>query len=475
MAITFVGSHVETHAATSAQTVNFSSLLNTAGGTPTVLTDDIVLVAVENASTVNRGDATLIPSGYTSMHTADYQNGTHDSNFKVSYKVMGATPDTSVAIPASNATTAGVAYAIYVFRGVNTITPADVTTVVTGAINTGKVNAAAITPVTAGAWIFVAGGAAVAAGAVFAQAATPDLSTTTNHFRTATITSTTNDANIGAGIKTDWTSGAFDAAAWNGSTATTTDSWSAVTVALRPLGPTAGTATGQGTAVATGKSIFKAAGVSSGAGTATATSIATKAGTGASASSSTVAATGTATVNSAGVSVGSSTVAATGTATVNSAGVSVGSSTVAGTGSFTAIQIGLAAGAATVLGVSHAKIAKPGLAQGHGIAIGVSTALKKAAGVAAGSSSLSSSSSVFSRSMGISIGAGTVSAYGLRISSMTGNLTGAGTATGHLILVPLEVPDEREYSVDPQNRGYRVNRLIREYRVGKLDRTYRVN
>ncbi len=455
MAITFVGSHVETHAATSAQTVNFSSLLNTAGGTPTVLTDDIVLVAVENASTVNRGDATLIPSGYTSMHTADYQNGTHDSNFKVSYKVMGATPDTSVAIPASNATTAGVAYAIYVFRGVNTITPADVTTVVTGAINTGKVNAAAITPVTAGAWIFVAGGAAVAAGAVFAQAATPDLSTTTNHFRTATITSTTNDANIGAGIKTDWTSGAFDAAAWNGSTATTTDSWSAVTVALRPLGPTAGTATGQGTAVATGKSIFKAAGVSSGAGTATATSIATKAGTGASASSSTV--------------------AATGTATVNSAGVSVGSSTVAGTGSFTAIQIGLAAGAATVLGVSHAKIAKPGLAQGHGIAIGVSTALKKAAGVAAGSSSLSSSSSVFSRSMGISIGAGTVSAYGLRISSMTGNLTGAGTATGHLILVPLEVPDEREYSVDPQNRGYRVNRLIREYRVGKLDRTYRVN
>ena len=233
MAITFVGSHVGTHAATSAQTVNFSSLLNESGGNTMPATNDIVFVAVENASTVDRGAGTLVPSGYTAAHTADYRNDSNDSNFQVSYKVMGATPDTTVAIPASNATTAGVGYAIYCFRGVDTTTPQDVTTQVTGAINTGIANAPSITPVTAGAWIAAFGGAAVAAGAVFTNPA--GMSTTTNHFRSATITSTTNDANIGGALYTAWTSGAYDPAAFGGSTSTNTGSWSAVTVALRPF------------------------------------------------------------------------------------------------------------------------------------------------------------------------------------------------------------------------------------------------
>ena len=232
MAITFVGSHVGTHAAVTAQTVNFSSLLNESGGTPTLQQGDIVLVAVENASTVDRTQAQLTPSGYTAAHTDNYQNDSNDSNFLVSYKVMGVTPDTSVAIPASNATTAGVGYAIYVFRGVDTVTRFDVTPVVTGNINTGVANANAITPVTPGAWIVVFGGAAVAAGAVFTNPA--GMSTTTNHFRSATITTTTNDANIAGAIYTGWTSGAYDPAAFGGSTSTNTGSWSAVTIALRP-------------------------------------------------------------------------------------------------------------------------------------------------------------------------------------------------------------------------------------------------
>ena len=122
MPITFVGSHVGTHAATSAQTVNFSTLRDASNNTPTLQEGDLVLVAVENASTVDRTQAQLTPSGYTALHTDDYRNDSNDSNFLVSRKFMGSTPDTSVAIPASNATTAGVAYAIYVFRGVNTTT-----------------------------------------------------------------------------------------------------------------------------------------------------------------------------------------------------------------------------------------------------------------------------------------------------------------------------------------------------------------
>ena len=232
MPISFVGSHVGTHAATSAQTVNFSSLLNEAGGNTMPATNDVVFVAVENSSTVDRGDGALVPAGYTSAHTADYRNDSNDSNFQVSYKVMGATPDTTVAIPASNATTAGVAYAIYVFRGVDTANPLDVAAVVTGAINTGVANAAAVTPVTAGAWIAAFAGAAVAAGAVFTNPA--GMSATANHFRSATITTTTNDANIGGALYTGWTSGAYDPAAFGGSTSTNTGSWSAVTLALKP-------------------------------------------------------------------------------------------------------------------------------------------------------------------------------------------------------------------------------------------------
>lgn len=260
MAITFVGSYVGTHAATSAQTVNFSNLRDASNNTPTLQEGDLVLVAVENASTVDRTQAQLTPSGYTALHTDDYRNDSNDSNFLVSRKFMGATPDTSVAIPASNATTAGVAYAIYVFRGVDTTTPMDATPVVTGATNTGKANPPAITPVTAGAWIVVFGGAAVAAGAVFTNPG--DLSTETNHFRSATITTTTNDANIGVGIKTDWTSGSFDPTVFGGSTTTNTGSWSAVTLALRPIldpvtGSLASTETGSDTASIAGDVIVQ--------------------------------------------------------------------------------------------------------------------------------------------------------------------------------------------------------------------------
>lgn len=260
MAITFVGSYVGTHAAVSAQNVAFSLLRNESNAQPTLQQGDIVFVAVEVASTVDRTQAQLTPSGYTAAHTDNYQNDSNDSNFLVSYKVMGATPDTSVDIPASNATTAGVAYAIYVFRGVDTTTPMDATPVVTGNINTGVANAAAITPVTAGAWIVVFAGAAVAAGAVFTNPA--GMSTTTNHFRSATITTTTNDANIGGAIFTGWTSGSYDPAAFGGSTSTNTGSWSAVTLALRPIldprtGSLAATESGADTASITGDVIVQ--------------------------------------------------------------------------------------------------------------------------------------------------------------------------------------------------------------------------
>lgn len=251
MPIIFVGSHVGTHAAITAQAVAFSNLRDAANVQPTLQQGDIVLVAVENASTVNRttagGADVLVPSGYTGIGTHDYRDDSNDSNFRVSYKVMGATPDTSVSIPASNATTAGVAYAIYVFRGVNTIGgPLNGAAVTTGNINTAVADAAAITPTVAGSWVVVFAGAAAAAGTAFTRPANTDA--TTNYFRSATLTTTTNDPVIGGAIYSGWTSGAFDPNAFGGSTTTNTGSWSAVTLALLPLvtHDTSATLTGQG-------------------------------------------------------------------------------------------------------------------------------------------------------------------------------------------------------------------------------------
>lgn len=269
MAITFVGSHVGTHNLIVSSTVNFSSLLNESGGNTMPVANDWVYVAVENSSTIDRTQAQLTPSGYTAVHTDNYQNDTSDSNFQVSRKLMGATPDTSVAIPASNAITDGLGYAIYVFRGVDTTTPEDVTTVVFGGINSGIANASPITPVTAGAWIAAFAGAAVASGAVFTNPV--GMSTTTNHFRSATTgVGLTNDANIGGALYTAWTSAIYDPAAFGGSTSTNTGSWSAVTIALRPILANVTVAlTGQSIAGALGTLLVAASLVLSGRGAAT--------------------------------------------------------------------------------------------------------------------------------------------------------------------------------------------------------------
>lgn len=266
MAITFVGSKTFTHAATSAQSCSLTDLLNAAGASVSPAADDYVFVTYVHAMATlgNRTLAQCTPSGYTAAHAAIIGNASesHSVSMAVSYKKMGGTPDTTVSIPAAAATTNGVSCVIHCFRGVDLTTPLDVTTTTASAINTGVANPPAITPSTAGAWIYVSGGAAVAAGAVFTIPG--DLSATTNHFRSATITTTTNDANSGAGIKTDWVSGAFDPAAFGGSTSTNTGSWGAATVALRstilPISATAAPTFGTVTSVVPGKVLVKAVG-----------------------------------------------------------------------------------------------------------------------------------------------------------------------------------------------------------------------
>jgi hypothetical protein len=243
--ISFVGSYASTHNATSAQTVAFSNLRDAANAQPTLLEGDLVIVVTTIAHSAQMADGTLTPTtptGYQGVYSPNLgANDSHDSNTQASYKFMGATPDTSVAIRASPATTSGCAYAIFVFRGVDTTTPFDVTPTSASAGNTGVPNAPSITPVTAGAWTFHFGGSAMATGTAPSTTPPAGMSSTTNHFRTALAASGTSDAGLAVGIKTDWAAGAYDPAAFGGFNTTNTGSWTAGSIALRPyIEPPAG-------------------------------------------------------------------------------------------------------------------------------------------------------------------------------------------------------------------------------------------
>jgi hypothetical protein len=202
MAISFVGSKTFGHNSTSDQSVSLTDLLDESGNAATLLEGDIVVINyVSSTNNVNRSNAEMTPTGYTEFTSTDlYQDDNHDANQLVSYKFMGATPDTTVTIPASDATTNGVAVTIHAFRGVDTTTPSDVTPTTAGGINTGVADAAAIEPVTAGAWILACGAAATlpAGGAPFTNPS--GMSTTTNHFQSLNGDGTGRDGVAGTAL-----------------------------------------------------------------------------------------------------------------------------------------------------------------------------------------------------------------------------------------------------------------------------------
>lgn len=232
MAITFVGSKTFNAAGVASGTFNVSlaDLKDASGADATLLENDFVLI--NYVAAVETDAAYTPPSGYTEEAEL-YSDGTgRDTNQAIWRKFMGSSPDASVDIPNSGDAAGGVAGTIHAFRGVDTTTPLDVAAVPATGAGTARPDPAAITPVTAGAWIVVCGASAAATGAVFANPG--DLSATTNHFRSA-VQADDNDAMAGTGIKTDWVSGAFNPVSFGGGSTGTGGSWTADTLALRPF------------------------------------------------------------------------------------------------------------------------------------------------------------------------------------------------------------------------------------------------
>lgn len=169
-------------------------------------------------------------NNYTQIH---YENtaGLYDVVLKVAYKFMGSTPDTQTVFGNSGNSQFPFSYAVYVFSGVDQTTPLDVTVTTSSSAATAIPDPPSITPVTGGAYIVAVAAAGHVAGTI----------TFTNSDLTDFVTNGQNDSydvTLGIGHKPDWTSGAFDPAAWTfGAADTTNYSNVAVTIALRPANP----------------------------------------------------------------------------------------------------------------------------------------------------------------------------------------------------------------------------------------------
>jgi hypothetical protein len=228
MAITYVGGTTSTWAgaANGTNAVSLTSLTGGSNTSPSI--GDLVIVTYATGSTADRA-LTLTTSGYTDAATEQYANGSSfDTNFHVWYKYLSAA-DTSVSVDATGNNADAGAVAVQIFRGVDSSNVLDVASTVATGTATGRPNPAAITPTTAGAWIVMCYGSSATTGAVYTAP-----SDATN-FRTATSVDT-NDAMVGMGYNTSWTSGSFDPVAISaGGTTGAGDSWAAVTIALRPL------------------------------------------------------------------------------------------------------------------------------------------------------------------------------------------------------------------------------------------------
>jgi hypothetical protein len=150
MAITFVGSNTGEHHG-GAFGLNLSL--------PASIQNDLVVVFSASQDETKGGPPST--AGYTAI--ADLLHPSLDCRLYVSYKFMGATPDTQVSFPAAASTPVdNMVVIVMVFRGVHA-TLLD-TTITTASGTTGSADAPAITPAHADCCIVIAGAAPALTG-----------------------------------------------------------------------------------------------------------------------------------------------------------------------------------------------------------------------------------------------------------------------------------------------------------------------
>lgn len=204
------------------------SLTALTGGIGTTALDGDLVIAFGGKSHSINYDVAMVTSGYT--EDADiYANDGQDCNLGVFHKFMTATPDTTAVLDHGGTSTNSGIGGVIVLRGVDPTTPLDVAVVTATGTDGNLSDPAAITPVTAGAWII-----GIYAGSNNSTATNPTGPANMTNFAFDNGQGSTTGLQLGVATKTDWTSGAFDPDAWTGTDNEATTSWCAVTLAIRP-------------------------------------------------------------------------------------------------------------------------------------------------------------------------------------------------------------------------------------------------
>lgn len=227
------------------------SLTSLTGGIDTApIKDDIIILIGSgggSAGVASNFTSGLAAGGGLGPHTSDgslpwnaelcniNSNDTNDCQLVIGWERAGVTPPTSVVVVRGEEANDFCIYQVLVFRGVSTTTAIDTTTVTATGLNGIAANPPSITPVTAGAVILAVGASSRDYADTRDMVGSSDMTQLVASSMDAGNASGTNGkaGQMITMIKTDWTSGAFNPAAYTG-TGDSADCWCAATIALRP-------------------------------------------------------------------------------------------------------------------------------------------------------------------------------------------------------------------------------------------------
>ena len=220
MAIQYVGSQTMGRSG-SVSTQSNDYTLTGGLGEPVPAAGDLVVVALAVGAQGRTPLCRIVsPATWTELGLITADGTTYDTNLNISYKFMPGTPDTDFVSPATGHIDDGQRWTVHVYRGVDPVTPLDVTPTTATGTGTGRGNPPSITPVTPGACVLIA---TANAAATAAGQSSPGGMTA---FLTGTATDV-NDVQVSTGHVLDWASGAVDIAAYTTGSNNAADSWAA--------------------------------------------------------------------------------------------------------------------------------------------------------------------------------------------------------------------------------------------------------
>lgn len=208
-----------------ALTVDLTSLSGGSNSSPSE--GDLVIIALAIGSAGRDHNLRIDTAGYSELSDL-YADDNVEANLSVFWKIMGATPDTTVTLRSAGNTADSIAAAVHVWRGVDQTIPFDITHTIATGLDTGRPTPSAITPITEGSIIIPIG-----AGA---YSTTSDFTSDLDNF-VQVKQADTNSIVVGMGSHA-WTSGTYTPSGFGGNTTNALASWAATTLALRPEGRT---------------------------------------------------------------------------------------------------------------------------------------------------------------------------------------------------------------------------------------------